>query len=173
MEEKIEIWKKIDAYPNYMVSSFGRVKSFFGGKEKILSPGKARGYKQVYLSNNGKGKYYRVHRLVAQSFIPNPDNLPQVNHKNEIKTDNRVENLEWCDGKYNSNYGTGKWRCGAHFAKEVEQYTLDGKYVATYPSTHEASRQTGIDQSNIVKNIKGKYPYAGGYVFRYKEKGAA
>ena len=117
-----EIWRPIEGYEGlYEVSSYGRVKSLKrpyennGGiqwtKERILSPGKDKdGYLQVNLHCNGKQHQRKIHRLVAQAFLPNPDNLPQVNHRDEDKLNNRVENLEWCTAKYNSNYGSRKDR---------------------------------------------------------------
>lgn len=115
----IEEWRKIVGYEGlYEVSSLGRVRSLdryvktcYGSyrlhKGKILSPGiRPDGYLVVSLQY----RMFRVHRLVAQAFIPNPDNLPQVNHLDEDKSNNRVENLEWCDAKYNNNYGTARIR---------------------------------------------------------------
>lgn len=114
-----EIWKDIIGYEGlYQVSSLGRVRSldryvvdslenrrFYKGK--VLSPVKdTDGYLKVGLSYNGKCKKCLVHRLAAQAFIENFDNLPEVNHKDEDKTNNNVDNLEWCTAKYNSNYGT-------------------------------------------------------------------
>ena len=114
-----EIWKDIVGYENlYQISNLGRVKSVekyvnsclkynptIKRKEKMLKQYNKSGYLQVALSKNGIKTYFLVHRLVAQAFIDNPNNFPQINHKNEIKNDNRVENLEWCDRKYNCNYG--------------------------------------------------------------------
>ena len=117
-----EIWKDIKGYEGlYQVSNTGKVKSLeklkWNGRgyqklpERIMKGKKCgRGYLQVRLFKDGKSKNYYLHRLVAVAFIPNPDNLPQVNHRNEIKTDNCVDNLEWCDAKYNSNYGTKNQR---------------------------------------------------------------
>lgn len=110
----MEEWRSIQGYEGlYEVSSYGRVKSLEryksnnGGiqllKEKILRP---HNTKKGYLTVQLRNKRFTVHRLVAQAFIPNPDNLPQVNHKDEDKTNNNVTNLEWCTAKYNSNYGT-------------------------------------------------------------------
>ena len=109
----IEEWRPIEGYEGlYEVSSYGRVRSldrfyYRLHKGKVLSPTKDRyGYLTVTLNYNGKSKTIKIHRLVAQAFLPNPDNLPQVNHKNEVKSDNCVDNLEWCDAKYNNKYGT-------------------------------------------------------------------
>lgn len=102
----MEIWKDIIGFEDlYQVSNCGvvRHKKF----NHILKPRDNRGYKVVVLCKNNKHYNKSVHRLVAGAFIPNPENLPCVNHKNEVKDDNRVENLEWCDVKYNTNYGTG------------------------------------------------------------------
>lgn len=114
-----EIWKPVVGYEGlYEVSSYGRVRSldrydsknrFWKGRILKLSDD-GRGYLDVQLCSNGKVKHHLVHRMVAQAFIPNPDNLPQVNHRDEDKTNNRVENLEMCDAKYNINYGTGLTR---------------------------------------------------------------
>lgn len=115
----IEQWKPIVIKQNgvvydytnyYEISDKGRVRSlnYHGtGRLELLKPGKDKdSYLVVCLSRNGKTKQFKIHRLVATMFIPNPDNLPQVNHRNEIKHDNRVENLEWCTSKYNTNYGS-------------------------------------------------------------------
>ena len=112
-----EIWRPVVGYEGlYEVSNTGRVrsldryvrcKSYRLHKGKVLSPGKDKdGYLFVVLSCNGKHKTIAVHKLVAQAFIPNPDDLPIINHKDEDKTNNRVDNLEWCTAKYNMNYGT-------------------------------------------------------------------
>lgn len=110
-----EVWKDIKGYEGlYMVSSFGNVKSLnyrrSGIAKNLKLKNTTNGYKAVILAKEGKHKDRMVHRLVAEAFIPNPKNLPQVNHKDEDKHNNRVENLEWCTAKYNSNYGTGKER---------------------------------------------------------------
>lgn len=105
-----EIWKDVPGYEGiYVVSSFGRIRNLVSGK--FIKPSqKNDGYCRVCLSKNGCGKCINIHRLVAQVFIPNPDNLPQVNHRDEDKTNNNVTNLEWCSAKYNINYGTSKIR---------------------------------------------------------------
>lgn len=106
-----EEWKDIKGYEGiYQISNMGRVKSLSNGKykkEKIRKYRKDKdGYLQLNLHKNNVMTTFKVHRLVAEAFIPNPHNLPQVNHKDEDKTNNRVDNLEWCTVEYNNNYGT-------------------------------------------------------------------
>lgn len=106
-ENNTEIWKNIVGYKGlYQVSNMGRVRDTAGNI--LTQHHHPKGYLQIHLSKNKKHTNYLVHRLVAKHFIKNPDNLPQVNHINEIKTDNRAVNLEWCTVKYNCNYGEGK-----------------------------------------------------------------
>ena len=108
-----EIWKDIKDYEGiYQISNIGRIKSLDRYcnnrliKGKILSPHLAKGYLKINLYKNGKSKHFAIHSLVAEAFIPNPNNYPEVNHKDENKENNNVDNLEWCDSKYNCNYGT-------------------------------------------------------------------
>lgn len=115
-----EIWKDINGYEGiYQISNLGNVKSLdryvnsaiknnskVKRKGQLLKPKLNQGYYEVSLIVGNNRKWFKVHRLVAEAFIPNPNNYPQINHKDEIKTNNRVDNLEWCDAKYNCNYGT-------------------------------------------------------------------
>ena len=114
--DEVEIWKDIENYEGlYQVSNFGRVRSLdrvvrrnkgFGlCKGRVLKPRLPAGYCQVSLCKQNNVSQFLVHRLVAEAFVPNPDNLPQVNHKDEVKTNNRADNLEWCTPEYNCNYG--------------------------------------------------------------------
>lgn len=183
MMKMTEIWRDIKDYEGlYQVSNFGSVKSLnynHTGKEKILSTGKVSGgYLSVQLYKNGKGKMYSVHRLVAQAFIPNPLNLPQVNHKDENPSNNHVDNLEWCDQKYNNNYGTRLQKVSDIFkgknntvhSKPVLQIDIEtNEVIKEWPSMGEVERQLGIFYQNISCCCRGKYKQAGGYKWKYKE----
>ena len=158
----------------YVVLSNGEVWNMrFRGKNGNIKKVKQRKDSDGYLNCRINGKTVLAHRLMAECFIPNPLNFPCINHINEIKDDNRVENLEWCDCKYNNNYGTHNERMAKALtkalSKPVLQYTLDGKFVAEYPSLTEVGKQTGYGISHISKCCLGKQKTAYGYVWRYKE----
>lgn len=174
-----EIWKPVPGYEKfYEVSTFGRVRSLphlvkthrgnayveemYEGR--LLKPlPNHKGYEMValYTGTGKKHKKFFVHRLVAEAFIPNPANLPHINHKDEVKNNNRVENLEWCDAKYNNSYGTKKDAT----CVPVCQYTIDMKLVRCYRSRREAYRETGIWDTGIASCVKGKQKTAGGFVW--------
>lgn len=186
-DKEFEVWKPIPNYEEYEISNLGRVKRLpydknvcNGGKqhcaEKILKPQKRkRGYQAVILSKNNNVKSFLIHRLVATAFIPNPYSLPQVNHKDENPSNNCVENLEWCTQKYNSNYGTSKYRISSKLkngvlSKIVEQYDKKGNFIQEFPSPMEASRVLDIKVSGIVSccNSNKKYSHCGGFQWKYK-----
>ena len=177
----------------YSVSDNGEVFSHISSK--WLKPSLMNnGYKTVELFSNGKSKRVLVHRLVAKAFLDNPNGLPFVNHKDENRGNNSVENLEWCTATYNQNYGTCQerkhrsmqryWKSEKHRAdkraigqrtkeilgKRVIQKTIDGKVVGRFISINEATRQTGIrhisDACNRVP--RNKYGYAGGYMWDFE-----
>ena len=169
-----EIWRDIKGFEGYyQVSNTGNVKSLErtvrngrGYKiipEKILEGyDNGNGYLYVKLCKEGKRKQYRINRLVAMAFIPNPNNLPEVNHKDKIRTNNNIENLEWCTKQYNVEYSLAKAVIGINKVSGL---------ILEFPSTCEASRQTGIDQGNITKCCKGKrYKSAGGFYWHYADE---
>lgn len=179
-----EIWKDVVGYEGlYEVSSLGQVRSLcylHTGQTKVLKPAKyRRGYLRVVLCKNGKRKPSLVHRLVAEAFIPNPSNLPQVNHKDEVKTNNLVfldengivvpekSNLEWCDCHYNNNFGTRNERAAKALSRPVLQYDKFGNLVKKWPSVAEVSRRFGWAHQNISKCCLGKRKSAYGFVWRY------
>ena len=166
----MEHWKAISLYEGlYEVSDIGRVKSLKFGKERILKPQKDKyGYLQVGLWKDGHKKLQFVHRLVAESFIPNQLGLETVNHKDEVKTNNAATNLEWMSKRDNLNYGTHNKRVSEALSKQVQMLDKKtGELLDTFPSTNEAERVTGIYHSSISKCCKGKLKYAGGYIWRY------
>lgn len=181
-----EEWKDVEGYEGlYMISSYGRVKSLGNcnsnnSKERILKLIEiSNGYLHVNLYKDGKMKIYTVHRLVSHEFIPNPLNLPEVNHISEplydesnkdfAKKDNRVANLEYCDHKYNINYGTHNERQskGRINHKGISKKITCIENGIVYPSLSEAERQTGIFKSNISKCCKGKLKSAGKLHWKY------
>lgn len=189
-----EVWQDIEGFEGlYQVSTCGRVKSLDrnvprirNGKEsllhipeRILIPkNNGMGYLTVCLQYRNQSKYYLIHRLVAQAFLPNPNNYPEVNHKSENKKDNTISNIEFCDRVYNVNYGTGRKRRqetvnrnnsrGAE--KEIVKLSLEGKYIRTYVSSHEAAKDNNIKyQGNIINCCKGRTSYAYGYRWEYLE----
>lgn len=184
-----EIWKDIEGYEGvYQISSLGKVKSLkritrFKNndrirveEERILKPQIThKGYHKIQLRKNGKTKGHFVHRLVAEAFIPNPENKSTVNHKDGDKLNNFVGNLEWMSNLENMRhaYQTGIRNNGDNAPvtlaklKPVAQYTKGGTLVAEYRSIKEAVEKTGIGQSSISSCCAGRYKQAGGYIFKY------
>lgn len=161
---KREEWREIAGYDGaYMVSDAGRVRN----GERLKAQRKHGGYMYVSLWRDGKEKNCLVHRLVARAFLPNPDELPEINHKDENKENNRVENLEWCTQLYNNMYGTRRDRFIASRGKPVQQMTMGGEIVAQYRSANEAARETGLRQSAISNACNGVYKQAYGYLWSY------
>ena len=175
----VEVWRPVVGYEGlYEVSNLARVRSLDRSivairndkpcirsfKGRILTPCYDRyGYLQIRIKN----KMMKLHRLVAEAFIPNPDNLPQVNHKDECKINNIPSNLEWCTGAYNTTYGTANERRATKQSKAVEQITMEGQHVAYYPSVSAVTREFGASLSLIVRACNGRCQTAYGYQWRY------
>lgn len=200
----IEIWKDILGYEGlYQVSNLGNVRSLNyrrSGKTKLLKQGTDNGYKRVELSKNGKKKKYWVHRLVAISFISNPNNYKEVNHKDEDKSNNNVNNLEWCTREYNNNYGTrnkrtseshkGKILSEEHkkkmseshkgkykgkdspVSKAILMYDKEGNFIRRFDCIGDAYEYFGKNRycSNITLCLRGKNKIAYGFIFKYEDE---
>ena len=186
----MEVWKDIKGYVGlYQVSNFGRVRSLGKGesnvsKMRILKVRKTRcGYIIVNLYKNGIKKTVYIHRLVAEAFIPNLFDYPEVNHKDEDKTNNfcgtpendfNDGNLEWCDCKYNINYGTRKEKVSYKLtnrkdcSKQVLQYNIDGTLIREWPSIKECVRN-GFNDTDIILCCKGRHKTHKGFIWKYKE----
>lgn len=162
-----ETWIPIQGFENsYLVSNLGNIWSL--RRNKVLRVRKStQGYGQVNLSKRGRMTTHRVHRLVATHFLPNPLNLPEVNHLNENKLDNRVENLEWCDRSHNVNYGDRTEKQKTKVSIPVVQLSLDGDKIAVYPSVIQAARELKLSRSSISECCRGKRETLGGYIWKY------
>lgn len=181
-----QIWKDIPGYEGkYQVSNTGKVRSLNynnTGKTEVLKPCISNmGYKLINLWKNGKGKNYLIHRLVALAFIPNPNNYPMINHKDENPKNNAVWNLEWCTPQYNINYGTRNERASNSMkgkykgknnpsAKSVLMFTLDGEFIRRFECVRDANEYLGKPRNsvNINMNAKGKSKSAWGYHWEYE-----
>jgi hypothetical protein len=161
----VEVWKDINGYEGfYQVSNLGRVKSLQVKKyshiqkcaivvkrDKILKPyPDTKQYLIVDLNKDGDRNCQKVHRLVAKAFIPNENNYPQVNHKDENKQNNRVDNLEWCTNQYNSTYGTAKSRMAQKHKKKVLQISVSGEIVNRWNSIQEAAKDLKVCANSIT-----------------------
>lgn len=189
----MEIWKEakyltkegkiIDWSGLYEISSKGNIRSI--DRDIVYADGRVRhyngktllptinrhGYKVVNIQN----KVYPIHRILASTFIPNPENLPEINHKDEIRHNSVLENIEWCSHKYNNAYGTKgkrhskKMKGNTSACRSVIQETKEGVFIAEYSSLKEAGKQFGKSHSNISLCCSGKQKTAYGYIWKYKE----
>lgn len=164
----MEQWKDVAGFENYMISDLGRVYS--KKKKMIMKPTPdQKGYLRVTFYENGKNNTRKVHRLVAEAFIANHDNLPQVNHKNEDKIDNSVGNLEWCTNSYNRYYGTATERTQKS-NMNCKSTSVPVRCIETdtvYPSIREAARDTGA--KNIFWCCIGKRQTSNGLHWEYAD----
>lgn len=153
-----EIWKPVEGYETYYVSNLGKVKTPRG---KLLKEHlNYKGYPMMTLSKNNKRKMISLHRLVAKAFIPNPNQLPCINHIDENKTNNCVNNLEWCNYAYNKRYSS---------AIKVVQYDIYGGYIKTWDAVADIEQNLNIPTTNISKCCKGIIKTINGFIFLYKE----
>lgn len=148
----------------YMISDQGQVWSNYK-KGFLKSTERSCGYLCVNLYKNGKPTNFSIHRLVAEAFIPNPNDLPIINHKDENKQNNNVDNLEWCNYSYNNSYGSKIEKVNQKLNHKTYQYDLDGNLIAVWPSQREASRQLNISPGGINNVIKGKRKSIHGFIF--------
>lgn len=160
-----EIWKPIKDYEGlYEISNYGRVKSFYKDKTKILKKGIRNTYEIIQLSKNKKRKSFQIHRLVAEAFLDNPNNYEIVNHKDFNRINNRVDNLEWCNQKYNVNYSRINMIGKNHIQKDkiygifhrknrgLYEVTIKQKYYGSFKTLQEAlnKRKEVLNELNIT-----------------------
>ena len=171
MKENEKIWAVKDGY---LVHRDGSIYKLNWNRTGTMRRVKQSKDKRGYLYFNCNGKLIKSHRFIASCFIPNPQNLPCINHKDENKTNNCVDNLEWCTRRYNNNYGTRNKKAAESQkndpkrSKKVLQYTKDGVFVKEWASLHEIERVWGYGRQNITACCKGKYKTAYDYIWKHK-----
>lgn len=152
-------------FPNYSIFKDGLVINNVSGKS--LKPAEDRdGYMRVALYKNKRAFYFRIHRLVAIHFIDNPQNFPYVNHKDENKSNNSVDNLEWCTATYNNNYGTKLIRQAQTRGHSIKAFK-NGIFVGSFYSERKCARELNISQSGVSLAVRGLQKTYGGYTFEY------
>ena len=173
----MEIWKDIEGYDNYMVSNQGRVKSLnykHTGKEQVLKPIKHnKGYLMVRIYKNGKSKNFKVHRLVAQAFIPNTENKSFIDHINTDRTDNSVDNIRWVTLKENNNNPLTKEKQVGKIGKlnpnhkPILQFDKNMNFIRKWECAYDVQRELGFKQSNISNCCNGKRKTSYGYLWKH------
>ena len=171
----VERWRPIVGFPDYLISDFGRVKSLsrdykYGSHGDLILKISFRknGYGKVDLYRDRKAFTKSIHRLVAEAFIPNPNNLPEVNHKDEDKANNFASNLEWCTTLYNNNYGSHCQKLSESVSRKVAQYSIDGELLEIWDSATVAAKRLNIVRQGISRACKTGLS-AGGYKWRLIE----
>lgn len=158
-------------YQGYQISNKGRIKSI--KKHEIIMKQRLNkgGYLKLELRKNGKTVSVLVHRLVALAFIPNPENKPQINHKNSIRTDNKIENLEWCtqseNNKYAYCYGNREKKLYFDNRVLINQYDLKGNFIKQWLGASNIEKELNISNSSIIRCCKNKSKTAYGYIWKY------
>ena len=181
----MEEWKDIDGYLGYQVSSYGRVRSFTNNRHGLCdtphvlgTDTNSNGYRRVFLGSNGR---FFVHHLVAKAFIPNPNNYPIVRHKDDDRSNNTIDNLEWGTqadniqdairrGRFVSNISIAKEAALKKQRKRVLAKDLDGNLIGEYPSMCHAARELGLNEGNISNMLHGRQKRAGLYTFEYVDR---
>ena len=167
----IEEWKDVKGYEGlYQVSNLGRVKSL--RRNKLVKLSKRGGYLRVSFTVNYNSKWFSVHRLVAQCFLPNVNNLPQVNHKDGVKTHNIVSNLEWCTNKENLRHAWKNNLCNNRLRKNRKIFQVDelGNVIRVWERFSEIEEKLNISKKNICACCHGKRKKAGGFMWNFKEE---
>lgn len=185
MKNDEEIWKTYPEYPFIEASNLGRIRTvdrwvtYKDGRKRFVKGHvlkqcpSTHGYMEVNFSVNGKMIHLKTHRVIAICFIPNPDNLPEVNHIDNDKTNNVVSNLEWCTHEYNIAYREKFGVSAAEaFGHPVIAINIDTLEIFWFESQQEATRQLGVHQSNIYKVLKGQRNKTGGCWFTYVDENA-
>lgn len=182
--QELEIWRPIERLQNiYEVSNQGRIRSVNRTEEmrngirrlregRTLSQKTARnGYKSVHISINGKSKDYLTHRLVALAFVPNPSNLPCINHKDNNRANNHADNLEWCTYLHNNTYQGCRDRAVlSRGCRKVKKFSLNGVFIDEYRSCHAASKANGLSNGNLYATLHNKQKTCGGFIWKYSDE---
>ena len=161
-------WRDVTEYSNYEVNQFGEIRN--KKRKQILKPlVNPNGYCYVCFNIFGKRKRFAIHRIVANAFIPNPDELKEVNHKDYNKKNNCVQNLEWVSSSQNKKHAYLKEENHVSRGKKVNQYSLDGEFLQSYNSLQEAAVAVGGNFSAISNCCNGKSKSSNGFIWKFSE----